>query len=42
MTWKMFLDDLRMPDDFGWYIHSQNPIGAEHIKNAMKDLGLIS
>lgn len=33
----VFQDDVRMPPDFTWSIHSQNPIGARWIDAAMRD-----
>lgn len=34
---EMVLDgELEVPDDFEWYVHSQNPTGAENIRGLMQ------
>ncbi len=32
------LDGMRIPDNFKFSVHSQNPIGAENIKNRMNNI----
>lgn len=32
----VFCNDLRLPKDFRYYIHSMNPVGAKNIERLMK------